>query len=278
MKSVEGPRMRFKILGFLLCSGLLLAQAPGNNLGPITVREVEVEAGSSVSSEHLQAITKAIENQTYLPSPHEEIVERARFTLQRYGYFKADVSLSDMRPVNPDQTAIAVTLAIREGQLFRLKQIAFAGNQAILESGLRNQFAIANGELFDVEKIRVGLEGIRRLYVSHGYINFAPVPNTDANDETRLVTLNIDCDEGKQFRFGKLEVLGQELHPGDRDRFLIAWKPFEGGVYNGEEVEQFWKDMAPLLPPNWRLEQHLRIRQDLRTPTATLNVLLPGSN
>ena len=270
--------MRFNILGFLLWSGLLLAQAPADQAGRMTVGQVDVDPGSSVSPQGLRSIVEEIENDTYSLNQPEEIVERARYALQRYGYFKADVSLSSARPISPDQATIAVTLAIRKGQQYRLSEINFAGNQVVLESKLRSQFAIANGDVFDTEKVRQGLESIRRLYGSRGYINFAPVPYTDADDKTFSVTLRIDCDEAKQFYFGRLEVVGEELHPGDRDRFLSAWKPFEGRVYNADQVEQYWRDMGKFLPPDWRLEQHLKITQDPQTAIATLDVLLPSTN
>ena len=105
-----------------------------------------------------------------------------------------------------------------------------------------------------------------------------PVPNTEADDKNRVVTLRIDCDEGKQFHYGRLTVLGNEIHEGDSEKILNAWRFNEGGVYNGDEVEKFWNDIAPYLPPDWQLEQHLEIRQDPSTASATLAVLLPGAN
>ena len=53
---------------------------------------------------------------------------------------------------------------------------------------------------------------------------------------------------------------------------LNAWKPNEGGVYNGELVEQFWKDMSPYLPQDWELQQHLGIHQDPQTAVASLEI------
>ena len=132
--------------------------------------------------------------------------------------------------------------------------------------------------MFDVEQIRKGLEEIRNLYASRGYINFTPVPNTEPDEDRAVVTLKIDCDEGKQFHFDKLAVAGRELHPGDGEKILAAWKPSEGSVYNQDQVEEFWKDIAPFLPPGWKIEQHLAIRQNAETATASLVVLLPGAN
>jgi len=129
-----------------------------------------------------------------------------------------------------------------------------------------------------VEKIRRGLEQLRRLYASRGYINFAPVPNTDADDENRVVTLRIDCGEGKQFHYGQLMVLRNELHQGDSERILKTWRFNVGDVYNGDEVEKFWSDISPYLPAGWHLEQHLEVRQNSETASTTLAVLLPGAN
>jgi len=185
--------------------------------------------------------------------------------------------LNDVRFSSPIGGTIAVTLAIKEGQQYQLKQITFSGNKELSASQLRQQFEIADGDVFDVEQIRKGLEEIRKLYALRGYINFTPVPNTEP-DEDRAVTPKIDCDEGKQFHFGKLVVAGRELHPGDGEKILAAWKPSEGSVYNQDQVEEFWNDMAPFLPCGWKVEQHLEIRQNAETATASLVVLLPGAN
>jgi len=269
--------MRFGFVGLLLWSGMLLAQSNTGNIGQLTVSSVEVTSGSSVSSDHLRAITEEIAKHTY-PADQigEETAERARYTLQQDGYFKAEVRSANQL-VSPMQSTVAVLLEISEGQQYRLKEIAFSGNKVISAQELRQQFAIGSGEIFDVEKIRRGLERLRRLYASRGYINFAPVPNTDADDENRVVTLRIDCDEGKQFHYGKLIVLGNELRLGDSGRILKTWRFNEGDVYNGDEVEKFWSDISPYLPPEWPLNHHLEIRQNVTTATADLTVLLPES-
>jgi len=170
--------MRLVLFSLLLCAEPLLAQVPANQAGQVAIVSVDLTPDSPVSSQELQAVADEITKHTYFPRHLGEMVERARYTLQCDGYFKADVSLADTRAVTPDQTAIAITLAIREGYQYRLSEITFTGNKAVLTSELRNQFTIANGDVFDTEKIRRDLEGIRRVYVSRGYINFVPVPNT----------------------------------------------------------------------------------------------------
>jgi outer membrane protein assembly factor BamA len=273
--------MRLYSLGFLflLFCGLLAAQTPANQIGQVTVASVDVAPGSSVSPEHLHAVAEEIQSHSY-PAKHftDEITERARYTLQRDGFFQAQVRVSSTRTLRPDQSNIAVTLAIREGRQFRLSQITFTGNTAALTSELRSQFAIANGDIFDTDKIRQGLEGMRRLYMTRGYVNFAPKPNTSTDDGTSTVSLKIDVDEGKQFHFGALTVEGHELHPGDRQKLLSAWAPIEGDIYNWELIAQFWKNVAHLLPPGWQPEQHVQVHEDAQASIADLKIVLPETN
>ena len=269
--------MRICVFGLLLIPVLLLAQSPINHIGEVTVASLDVASGSAVSSEHLSQITQEIESHSYPSNQPEEIAQRARYRLQREGYFKANVSLNDVRFSNPIGDTIAVTLAITEGRQYRLEQITFSGNKQLSSSQLRQQFEVADGDVFDVEQIRKGLDQIRKLYASRGYINFTPVPNTEPDEDRAVVTLKIDCDEGKQFHFGRLAVAGRELHPGDGERILAAWKRPDGSVYDGVQVEEFWKDIAAFLPPGWGIEQHLEIRQNAETATASLVVLLPGA-
>jgi outer membrane protein assembly factor BamA len=123
MASNEGLDMRICFFGLLLGPVLLLAQSPIGRTGEVTVSSVDVTSTSSISSEHLTKITQEIQSHSYAPSQSEEIVERARYTLQREGYFRADVSLNDVRTLSPIGGTIAVTLAIEEGRQYQLNQI-----------------------------------------------------------------------------------------------------------------------------------------------------------
>ncbi len=64
-----------------------------------------------------------------------------------------------------------------------------------------------------------------------GYINFTPVPNTEPNDENKLITLKIDLDEGKQFFVRRIEFQGNTTTRDKVIRRELALE--EGQVYNG---------------------------------------------
>ena len=48
-------------------------------------------------------------------------------------------------------------------------------------------------------KSRKGLENLQKAYGQLGYINFTSIPNTTFDEQKKLVFLDIDVDEGKQF-------------------------------------------------------------------------------
>lgn len=137
---------------------------------------------------------------------------------------------------------------------------------------MRAAFKISQGEIFDTEKIRAGLDNLRNLYESEGYINFTPVPNATVNKDASTIALSIDVDEGAQFRLGHLMLDGQEVRPGAGARLLANWTPYQGKVFDPRQVEDFLAQNAAWLPPGMKLEQNVEIKQDV--PARLANVLL----
>ena len=129
---------------------------------------------------------------------------RVRYALQERGYFRAEVGDAETKVISqtPTEKIVDVVVRVDTGALYTLDAIQFSANRAVPvfpEEQLRAQFPISDGELLDTEKIRIGLEKLRKLYGEDGYINFTPVPNTEVLDRARSVRLTVDLDEGKRF-------------------------------------------------------------------------------
>ena len=80
------------------------------------------------------------------------------------------------------------------------------------------------------DKIAKGLENLRKAYGQLGYINFTPVPNTTFDEDKKLVFLEIDVDEGKQFFVRRIEFAGNTTTRDKVIRREIALE--EGQVYD----------------------------------------------
>jgi outer membrane protein assembly factor BamA len=141
----------------------------------------------------------------------------------------------------------------------------------------RRQFPIEDGEIFDAESIRRGLENLQRLYTSHGYINFTAVPDTVCNDERSTVTLGIVLDAGAQFQFGTLELVGFGAQPDTLRQINASWHKHEGQIYDVAVVESLWSQVSSLYPPGSSMWGFLELRQSLDAPVVDLRLRLPSS-
>jgi len=160
----------------------------------------------------------------------DEIAERVRQTYMERGYFKALVSDPEITVLgqNTKQSLINVIISVEEGRQYRLQDISFTGVTAFPVADLRTQFPIDAGDIFNTDKVRMGLENLRRVYGASGFINSIPVPDTKIDEATGLISLVIAVDEGGLFHYGKLIVNGVESQPGAREKLLKAWQAYQG--------------------------------------------------
>ncbi len=179
---------------------------------------------------------------TFDSSKLEEDAERVRFEYQKRGYFKALVGDPKTKMVDTGSVggnllfikpgkAVDITVPIEEGERYRLGKITFKGNKAVSNlTALRNFFGMKDGDFFNAEAVRKGLENLRKAYGELGYINFTPIPDTVPDDEKKTIDLNIDLDEGKQFYVRRIEFQGNTTTRDKVIRREIVLE--EGNVYN----------------------------------------------
>jgi outer membrane protein assembly factor BamA len=111
---------------------------------------------------------------------------------------------------------------------------------------LRKRIPMHEGDVFNVQKIREALDGLRKLYVSHGYIDSVVSPIADIDGEHQRISLTMEIDQGKQYRLGKVEVFGP--NPQMQDLLKSTLKP--GEIYNDQVLQNFLKEHKSSLPPD----------------------------
>ncbi len=228
----EGPKVkvgRIKFVGNKSINTRTL-RAAMKNLKPIGIPH-------SIFLENLFA-------KTYDATKLEEDTERVRAEYQNRGYFK--VLVADPKTDIHDTghpgfhvpmlqkgagKAVDITMPIEEGDRYTLAAITFKNNKAIPNvKALRSLFPIKDGDIFSREKVGKGIENLRKAYGEYGYINFTSVPDTRFDDEKKLIYLDIDVDEGKQFYVRRIEFQGNTTTRDKVIRREIALE--EGQVYN----------------------------------------------
>ena len=211
----------------------------------VIIRRLTLTGGQMVSATDQRRLIQEIKSREYDSNDLNEIAERVRFAFQKLGYFKVSVQAPSVTALQPDgsRQIVDVNVTVSEGERYRLKDIRFKASTLFPAAQLRAQFKISDGEIFDRERIANGLDELRSLYCTRGYLDFSAVPETTIDETLHTVSLDVDLDEGSEFRAGKLLVLGEESEPGAKEKLLNAWKPYEGRVFDCGLLQHFLRDL-----------------------------------
>jgi hypothetical protein len=220
-----------------------------------------------------QSIMHAFQGGTY---GLDELGERIRGKLRDSGYALADVGTAKVTRMRPDQTACRmhppqkvcdadVRYSVHTGDQFRLCGITFSsmnGPNVFTADQLRAQFPLQDGAIFNATDIGKGLEKLKDLYAAHGYINFGAIPKPVYDNTLHTVSLLVDMDQGRSFKFGKLLFEGIEPRAGIAQTLLASWKDVEGKLYNPQLLHDWLKSTASDWPPGTLQAVQFQVHQD----------------
>ena len=274
--------------------------------GPkVKVGRIRFEGNKKLKSRTLRAAMKNLKpigiphsiflenlfSRTYNAGKLSEDAERVRDAYQQKGYFKALVQDPQTKirdtggfhiPVihKGGGKVVDITIPVEEGERYHLKEVKFTGNKAVNDTAvLRRMVPMKDGEVFNVEMVRKGIKNLRDLYGEGGYINFTPVPNTDIDDQHRLITLTFDLDEGKPFYVRRVEFKGNTTTRDKVIRRELAIE--EGQVYNSKlwELSLLRLNQLGYFEP-LKPEQDSEVKQNNQEGTVdiTLKVKEKGKN
>lgn len=194
-----------------------------------------------------------------------------RGLLQENGYFAASLGDAQIKThANlPVRSRVAVTLNIEEGLQYRLASIDFASDdperKLIFSAGnLRAGFPIFDGELLVVSKLRQGLDALRPLYGSLGYIDIVAEPNFEMDNDRREVTVLIYLNQGLQFRIAEVEFRGLT----DDQMRSLKGAPRAGEIFDTEKLKRFFTENQPLL--RCPTPENLEVWRDIQNGTVNL--------
>src|SRR6202046_4509748 len=208
----------------------------------------------------------------------EEIEEWLQKPWRDEGYFKVKVS-AEAKPVGGGDDGLrAITAHVDEGLQYRLGRVEFradsnpdsddygtpgeplprrkpssedtpysielAARPVFPLEELRNLIPLQEGDIFSAEKVREGLDALKRLYGAHGYIDFVAEPITDIDDEHQTVSFRFELGEGKQYRIGQLEIYGLDA---SLQNALIR-KMKVGDIFDNESLQTFFNDNQANFP------------------------------
>jgi outer membrane protein insertion porin family len=161
---------------------------------------------------------------TYDQAKLDEDKERIRQAYQDAGYFQARAleETVDIQhrgghgwrlplfKMNMPGISADIQMPVEEGRLYKLHAMNFQGVKLFRtpEVLMKPLFGMTTGDVFSTEKLRKGIENMRKLYGKFGYIDFVPEPNFDIIPDSDQIDLTLTADEGKQFFIRRIDFSG----------------------------------------------------------------------
>jgi outer membrane protein insertion porin family len=260
------------VLLFVCCqAGLAQSYDQTSGAHKVVVESLAIFGTRAVDSAELADITDSMSGSTFNDDA-DELSERIRNQFQTHGYFKAEVEKLDIKVIDPlaSPKPVRMEAQVSEGARYRLSSIDFIGNHALSAQELRADFLIKTGDVFTKSKIGAGLEGMRVLLGSRGFLDFYSVPETTF-DSGSTVNLNIEVQEGRQYRMDKLEITGP---PEVTEKLQTRWELETGAVFDATYMKTFLEKNSSLIPADFVEQTGVELFKDCNSSTVSVHIHL----
>jgi outer membrane protein assembly factor BamA len=233
------------------CQQLVMAPDPP---GPeIVIDDVTLDGAADVPDTVWNRIVSEIKATRFIATGLRDELQEVglRGGLQDFGYFNPLVSAQvKVITSSPTLQHVSVSAHVNAGSRYTLSKVQFRSvdsSQLHLPfpaEELRPLVPLRDGDIFSGQKVREGLDALRKYYRSDGYIDFVSVAEFKIDELHQQITLVIVLQEGPQFRFGNIEVLGLDSALENELRSKIR----SGDLVNFQLIVDFYQEHKSELP------------------------------
>jgi outer membrane protein assembly factor BamA len=246
----------------------------------ISIVGVEFQGENPLSDALRARLVEDIQHSEHWVTPEEpdsswvsEALNPMRDALREQGYFKTDLEGAPylVRALATERLYV-LRVEVESGPKYRLGNIRFGSASdtplVFTDALLRQQIRLQEGEVFDVTKIRQGLESISKLYGSKGYIDATPAPDTTIDEKGSRIDLLIRVDEQQPYHIAKIEFLGLQT---TAQKYLKFAQEI-GDVFNATLWMNFFEDNKSHLPEDASSEKNIQMGRNVGNHTIDITL------
>jgi outer membrane protein assembly factor BamA len=220
----------------------------------IPITQVEL---SGASAAVLPALQEQIDRLKTLPYERGVVETYGSYNFapayHRRGFLRVAFGAPAVRPLGPPadgRQPVAVTIAVSEGQQYRLAQIVFEGYRAAQPEDLRKLLHAKAAEIIDAVQLQDDVRALSTLYGTRGYLhaNARAIPQMD--DQQLTVSYTVQITEGDLYRMGKIEVRG--FDDATNQALAKMWKLKPGDPYDNSYRTRYFQDARSAYPRTGR--------------------------
>ncbi|MEK7704673.1 MAG: outer membrane protein assembly factor BamA, partial [Myxococcota bacterium] len=217
----------------------------------VIVKQLTLIGNKHLSDEEIKAVLQTREGGelswlTQTGTYKEEFFQTDLMRIQAlyldHGFVSVKVG-DPVATISQDRRYIYLSVAIDEGEQYRIRHITFGGNVelrdaagkvTVNEASLRRRLRIGKGELFNRTKLFEDIQAVGDAYRDEGYAYANITPNHEIDPATREVDLELEVDRGEVVYFERIEVVGNTR---TRDKVIRReMSIIEGDRYSAAEL------------------------------------------
>ena len=206
-----------------------------------TVSDIIIRGNDKVSADDIKAALTVKARQVLNMDKVRTDAAKIKTLYDEKGYFNAEVSyLIEPRGDNKEARLV---FNIKENERLYIRSIKFEGNQAFTEKQLKDMMTTSETTMFryftdagvlKIEKLQEDINKLKVFYLNNGYIQ-AQIGDPEVTHDTKGIYVKIAINEGRQFKVGKVEILGDALTVS-REELLTKLKVTQKDYYDRESV------------------------------------------
>jgi len=239
--------------------------------GPsITIRNVEFSGAGPGELPKLTAVAQRLQGVAYARPAILAVEDKAFLPIYReHGYLKAVLGDPEPTVVQNDahETLVDIKVPVDPGRQYKLATIRISGNKAFPEGTIRAAFHLQDGQVANALEIEKGLESIRKLYGTGGYMGATIKAEAQIDDSRSGVVYLVSIVEGDVYKMGEVEIRG--LDSKTTARLQNNWTLRSGDTYDssyvGRFVDQAYKEIG-----DWHVSVHESIDPHDKTVDVTV--------
>jgi outer membrane protein insertion porin family len=175
------------------------------------------------------------------------IVTTKNYITKKYtdkGFLKTKVTL-DVKNDTSDIYTVNMNVFIDKGSKIKIKDIIFTGNQKLSDKKLRKEMSNTKrkflgrfwkGSKYIEEDYQEDLESILDKYSRLGFRDARILSDNISWNDDNTININIDLEEGKQYRFADILFVGNKEYTDEQLRAVLRID--KGDVYNGAVLKE----------------------------------------
>ncbi len=162
-------------------------------------------------------------------------IERIKYFYSTKGYLQVNVAVPEVT-VSEDKKWVFITVKIKEGPKFDVRDVYFQGELLFTEDELREKTKLRAGEVYSEELLRKDIQALTESYQDLGYAFANVIRNIQLVPGENKVDVQYSFEKGKLAKFGRISITGNSK---TRDKVVRReLKIQEGGKYSGTGLRE----------------------------------------